>query len=318
MLIGALATSDEMRAFTRDSSRLGFQPCLGTSESVAFCHVGVVAQSACSNPAESEESPPTDTMSQASNRDREDVLSVVRRYVQLEFSIRSAAGRLAIDESRVSKDASLGVGPDCSDAELRSALRVYLIRNAVYAKPEAPEHQPTPEMGRVKQGKLHRVAPLRDVAPIVRPKSSRGSGAPQSSKRDWRASVGQKLQAMAVELIAGGVTRNEIFFRDSETNDLITVLEYIERTKQRRIIVRNQLQQARTAEQRIRSGGRNARNIRRHAEDRVRELRSLDSLLTDRIQFGVRSRAYRRGVDALLAICTATPEIERDIFGEVA
>lgn len=281
----------------------------GAEKMHSSCTVVTVAERERSAPFLNE-SPTTKRMTWTPSATREDVLKVVRKYVLLEFSIRSAAGKLAIDESRVAKNASIAVEADCSETEFRQGLQTYLLRRAIYASPEAPTHYPTYDPRHLSSDTsgrpLRRVAPLRDVAAIVRPKSSRGSGTPQTSKRDWRASVAQKLAKMGRLLMSEGIDRA----------DVLVIVE-IEKDRQRRVIVRNQLQAERSAAGRLKSGGKATKHQRHEADGRVAELRAIDASLTERIQAGVRTRAYRHGIDHLLALCTATPDIERDIFGEI-
>lgn len=237
--------------------------------------------------------PPT-RMTWTPTATRADVVRMVARYVRLEFSIRSGAGNLVIDESRTAKRRSAKIDLDnLSYEETMDAIVVGQLRQAIYAKPEAPQHLSTHPDSRGYYP-LRRVAPLRDVADIIRSRHKVGGGSQQHDAREWRATVAQKMQRLDRGAEADLLEAEHLRLGLKET--------------------RNKLEQERRTAGRLKNGGRNARNLRRHADTRVDELRSKEQRDAERLKFIVRTSAYRDGIDALLEICTETEEVETYLF----
>lgn len=226
---------------------------------------------------------------------RADVIRLVARYLRLEFSIRSAAGRLVIDETRMPRKRSVAFDISAaSDAEIWDALRTSNIRRAVYAKPTDPALEVQPdEFG----NHARRVAPLAEVARIVKVRSTRTTGSGRSDARDWRATVAQKL---------GSIPQDE-------ARALLTA----ERLRIALVTTRNRLEEARRIRERLRGGARGARTDRRKVDERISDLRSREQADDTRLQELVRSSSYRAGVRHLLNACTRTEEIESYLFGTV-
>jgi hypothetical protein len=224
---------------------------------------------------------------------RTDVIRMVARYVNSEFSIRSTAGKLVIDEGRLARKRGADVDLDrATMPEVLDAIRTAEIRRAVYA-PRRRRFDVRGERG----GTLICVAPGRDVAQIVSGRPTRSSVDVVDS-RNWRAHVASMLAKIPKDeeaaLLGGAEIRNRL------------------------LEVRNQLEQTRTEAERLKRGGRAARNLRRHADERVAELRSRESFESDRLKRLVRSTAYRHGVDHLLIECTRSRENEAYCFGDAA
>lgn len=229
------------------------------------------------------------TMDWTPRATREDVFDVVSRFVRTKFELR-ASKLSAIDESRPQrgrvKKLKMSDLWEMSWPQMVDAVRTTEMRLAVYAAPErAPERD-------AKGEPLNSVAPIRDVAPIVRGKCTR-PGVQHASIRDWRDTVGSKIKEAGAEILVEA-----------------------EEHRQARIIERNRLAAARSEVERFRGGGRNARNLRRHAEERVAELKAKVAYHSDRISDLARTADYRNAPDRLLRLCTATEAIERDIFGD--
>lgn len=240
--------------------------------------------------------PADNSMTWTPSATRADVVRMVARYVRLAFSIRSAAGRLAIDESRISRRRTEQDPIDIMEmswVEIVEAQRYGKLRAAVMAAPERRHDVRSTVTG----DPLRCVAPTRDVAPIVRGRAH-GSGNPATGTdaRNWRATVAQKLARIP----------------RPQAEALLEVANLRMRQEE----VTNQLDAVSRAERRMKSGGRNARNIRRHAAARVDELRSQKTAFSDRLARVVRTNLYRQGVDNLLTVCTKTAEIEQYLLLE--
>lgn len=223
---------------------------------------------------------------------RADVVRLVARYVQIEyFGIRSAAGRIAIDDSRLTKRRAAGKIDleSASKAEVLDAIRNADIRRAVYA----PVTRPVilGERG----DPLNFVMPVRSVAQIVRVKSHSSAtlAATDRPPQLWKSTIANKLAKLSKE-------------------EQLSLIE-AENLRLALRIIANQLQAVRSEIERLKSG--KAKNLRRHAEQRRAELRSLEQLRTERLDGIVRGETYRAALDNLLRVCTETEEIEQICFG---
>jgi hypothetical protein len=231
------------------------------------------------------------TMTESGAPVRADVERMLERYVRLEyFGVRSAAGAMVIDESRVSKKA-VSLREDASEAETLDAIHTALIRRAVYA----------PHARRIERGRDGR--PLNTVArgsrDVVSGKGRGGSGTPAATDRGaqlWKASVAAKLRA-----IPKGEERAVI-------QVAVLRLQLVE--------IRNQLQSARSEVERLKGAKREARNLRRHAEHRRAELRSREEMKSDQLCRLVRTRLYRDGWTRLWYLVTADAEVRAYLFRE--
>jgi hypothetical protein len=194
--------------------------------------------------------------------------------------------RRLLKRQLVNVDLETASGPEVLDAIYAAS-----IRRAVFAAPTAPV------VFSDKTGQpLRRVAPARDVAHIVRPKSKHASSSTTDDIRNWRATVAQKLHTLTREQQA-------------------TLLE-VAKIRIELGLITNQLAAARSETGRLRRGGREARKLRAHAEDRVAKLRLREASLSDRKNTLVRTAAHRRGLDGLVIACTETLEIEEYCFRE--
>jgi hypothetical protein len=107
---------------------------------------------------------------------RTDVIRMVARYVNSEFSIRSTAGKLVIDEGRLARKRGADVDLDrATMPEVLDAIRTAEIRRAVYA-PRRRRFDVRGERG----GTLICVAPGRDVAQIVSGRPTRSGVDPST------------------------------------------------------------------------------------------------------------------------------------------
>lgn len=259
-----------------------------------FAIVGVGAESASLTPAEAAQ-PHTTHMSWTPTRTREDVVRMLMRFVDKEFSPRSAAGKMAIDESRTRNIRAV----DMSPVEFQGALRAAVISLLAAARPDAPVVRATAPSSGGEYHKLRSVAPLRSVAQVVTAKSTRCGAYPAAGAREWRATVAQQLRKIDVTGAEGVALVKAARLR----------LDLIE--------IRNALQAASTKAERQRGGKKaqrgNARAVADRRKDAVREIEETKSAELASL---VKTRAYLRGTDHLLAACTATEEIETYIFGE--
>jgi uncharacterized small protein (DUF1192 family) len=226
-----------------------------------------------------------------------DVLRMVAKYVERQFSLPSAAGRMAIDESRVTRRKVGNIDlEDLSLAEALDAIKTATIRRAVYAAPSMPRPR-----GRDGQP-INRVIGIREVAAIVKPRSKMGGGRPQVSVRDWCGTIAQKV-------------------KEAGAGDLVTVAKI----RQERGEKKNQLSAAERVKRRMKNGptpsGKHDRERHferlRACEERIAELRAEILRLSAEISDITRTQAYRDAPDALLVVCTETAEIEAYIFGEL-
>lgn len=225
---------------------------------------------------------------------RSDVLRMVQRYVEKEFSIRSAAGKLVIDEGRLARKRGSDIDIDIDRAtapEILDAIRTAEIRRAVYA----PISKRTDVLGR--DGRpMRAVAPRRAVAAIVNVHPTRSSAGDGNDERNWRANVAAMLakipRAEEMALLGGA------------------------RLRQHLQEIRNLLEQDRSELERLKRGSRHARNLRRLVEIRVSQKRAAETAKGAELKNLVRSAEYRDGVDHLLDVCTRSREIERYCFGE--
>jgi hypothetical protein len=222
---------------------------------------------------------------------RRRVERMIDAYVRLEFSMRSAAGRMVVDETRLLKKRRVDVDLDtASETEVLDAIYRASIRRAVFAPPSAPVYtnrDGTP---------MRRVVPARDVANIIRSRSSHGASGCGDDVRNWRGTVAQKLSQLT---------------REQQS----AVLEVAKLRLELRL-VSNQLAAARSSVGRLKRGGRDARALRARAEARVLELRTREVAIADRKKTVARSGAHRTAIDRLVVICTKTPEIEAYCFRE--
>ncbi len=252
-----------------------------------FATVSVSARDAG---APSEATPP-DTVEMVEQRTpvRADVVRMLSLYVYLKQSagLRSAASRLAIHDSRLVREDELIDLDGLTYVEGLDAIYAAYIRHVVYAPPARRTF-----VGATGQP-LNAVAPA--VEPIVRGRPKLRSRSPESRARSWMLTVDAKLRRIPRE-------------------SAVALLE-VEFIRFELVEIRNRLQAERTTVQRLHGGGRNARNLRRHAEQRVSELRSREILLSDRLKSLVRQRIYTDGLDLLWEACTQTPEIEAECFG---
>jgi hypothetical protein len=260
-----------------------------------FATVPMVRQ-ALSTPAEAAQSDTDNVMGEQRTVVRSAVVRMVARYVALRQRgrIRSAAGQIAIDESRTGRlritDADLD---GLTDVQTLDLIALASLRRAIYAAPEKRTDV------RYASGNLMRsVAPLRVIAQIVRSRPARHSASsPEDSELNlWLTTVASKLHHIPRE--------NALAILEAETRRF------------RLVEIRNELQAARSAVQRFRSGGKNAKNLRRLADERVAEIRSREAFESDRLTRLVRTRLYKDGLELLWRVCTETPEIEAYCFGE--
>jgi hypothetical protein len=215
---------------------------------------------------------------------------MVARFVRLEFSIRSMAGKLVVDETRLprpkrSDRAEIDLD-SLSPVETLDAIVTAIMRRAIYATPEAPKHYT--DSGEL----LRRVAPLRDVVPVVRSKGRRGSSSGRNDARDWRGTVAQKLQRIPRDQAAALVCAEKLRLELRET--------------------RNKLAGAISDAKRLRG----SRRKRTHLDSLIEDLRSTERKQRAARREFVESDAYDAGIDNLFAVCTETAEVERECFGE--
>jgi hypothetical protein len=235
-------------------------------------------------------------MSWTPTRTREDVVHVVKRFVAKEFTPRSAAGKIAIDESRTRRDRPVR---DMSETEFRGEIRAALLSLLAGASPSAPVVRSTTLAADGSYPALRRVAPLRDVAAIVRGRHGRGGSVPAAGAREWRATVAQKLRSIDPTGAEGFALVRAARLR----------LDLIE--------IRNALQAVSTKAERQRGGKKAKRGTARAGADLQRDaVKALEEAKSAELASLVKTRAYLRGVDHFLAACTATEEIETYIFGE--
>ena len=230
------------------------------------------------------------TMTWTPSATRADVERVVARYVRMEFSIPSQAGRVVIHDSRAAQKQSLQVGADCSDAEFLDALRLTILRRAIYAKPRDPKFD-------VQDGALlHRVVPLRDSAQVVRSRPSRQAGQDASNARDWRATIAQKLAKLS---------RKEA--------DALTEVETLRIALQE---TGNLLEAARSTAERLKAGRRRARHnaAASSVASIIVALEARERVSASRLSRLLAAPDHQRGLDQLLAICTETRDIEAYVF----
>lgn len=221
---------------------------------------------------------------------------MIARYVRLEFSMRSAVGRMALDETRLLKKQSVDIDfESATSAEVLDAIYAQAIRRAVFARPEAPIVFGSQKHGD-KYERLRRVIPAKDVAQIVRPKSKHGSSDGGCDVREWRATVAQKLARLP----------------KAESSALLEVANI----RVELGVIVNQLAAARSESGRLKRGGRDARNLKRHAEERVSELKSRETMLSDRRDKVLRGDLYLGGLDHLVTICTVSAEVEAYCFAD--
>jgi hypothetical protein len=214
---------------------------------------------------------------------------MVAQYVRLEFSMRSAAGRMVIDETRLFRRQRVEIDLEIATmVEVLDAIHSASIRRAVFTPPAAPI------VRNEKGAELRRVMSAKDVAQIVRLKSMHGHHPePTGDVREWCATVAQKLARLPKD-------------------ERYALLE-IPKIREHLVINGNQLCAARSESGRLKRG---ARYLRRNAEARVAELRSREAMLGERRDRLIRSRAYRIGLDHLVLVCTETADIEAYCFGE--
>lgn len=237
---------------------------------------------------------------------REDVVRMLKRYVRMEyFGIRSGAGRLVIDESRMPRKGR-GMPPaevrefiqTASKVEILDAIATADLRRAAYAPTARRAECSTP--GRfATEGPLHCVAPRRDVSNVVSIKSRMGGNAAAATDRDpqlWKSTVAAKL-AKIPKLEQRAVV-----------SAAILRLELIE--------IRNALQQTRTAVERLRGGRKKARAEYHPAENRRTELAISEEKKSDQLKALVRTRLYRDGLDRLWYLCAVDEAVRVYVFRE--
>lgn len=221
------------------------------------------------------------------------VVRMLIRFRTNEFSLPSVAGKIAtVHDSRVPKqrrrsepvDLESLSGPQVLDLVYNSDLR-----RKVWCRPEARVYRTTSGEA------MHNVIDRDTAAMIVRPRPRRGSGSVNTSRRDWRADVGRMLSKLQGEY---------------ETEVLAATDIRIELQK-----LENELSRVRSAANRLKSGGRAVRNLRRHAVERVSELDSQRRLQKDRLSEITRTKEYRRGMRQLLNACAANEDLELYFFG---
>ena len=216
---------------------------------------------------------------------------MVARYLRLTFEMRSAAGRMVVDETRKLGKCRVEIDlEEATRAEVLDAIWTSSIRRAVYATVKAPI-----VFGSKTNEPIRRVVPARDAVQVIRSKAKRSGPTPLYDVRDWHADVYGQLQAL----------------QEDERSALLEVAAI----RDELVILVNHLAAARSESGRLKHGGRNARNLRRHADLRVSELRSRETMLSDRRNHLIRGRAYRDGLENLVAGCTRTPEKEAYYFG---
>jgi hypothetical protein len=237
---------------------------------------------------------PQKPMTWTPTADRADVIRMVQKYVEKDFSIRSTAGKLVIHEGRLARKRGADIDIDrTSGPEILDAIQTAEIRRAVYAPP------PRRTDVRGRDGEPMRiVAPLRDLTQVVTGRPTRSGDVGSTDVRNWRAQVASMLSEIG---------------RDEQAALIIGAKIRIELQT-----LRNQLEQARSEAGRLKAGGRKARDLRRQADARVADLWSREASESDRLKRLVRSSPYRHGVDHLLIVCTKSREREAYCFGDVA
>lgn len=270
---------------------------------------------------------------------RADVLRMVRRYVELTYSIRSCAGRMAIDETRVVKrrDAKSGIMESSevgalSWPEFLDVIKNGVIRKAVTALPEArtdvtrPASGPEVEeafasyrevtrseessdedcgaalalvMSAVRGKPMRCVAPRRDVSPMVRPKAR--SGVSSSNGNDIRNWLAQV---------------NRMFGSREQKHALIEAVTLWSELA----AITNALAAARSA--RERQGGKKRIKRSKHTapsvRDEVARLQSLEREIVVRLDAVLQSNHFRDGMEYTLRACTASRDVEAECFGMAA
>ena len=225
-----------------------------------------------------------------------DVVRMIAKYVERQFSLPSAAGKMAIDESRVARRQIGPIDLEGGHAEVLDRIAAAYIRRVVTALPERRHEKPTPRPGYEYEQSvpLRNVAPRRDVAQMVKPRSKMGGGRPQVSVRDWCGTIAQKVK----EAEAGSLVKIEVL-------------------RQKRRERRNQLADTERACRRMKILGKATAAARLEREAEAAALRGDIRDLSDQISEIARTKAYRDAPDALLRVCTETAEIEAYCFGEI-
>jgi hypothetical protein len=238
---------------------------------------------------------------------REDVVRMLKRFVEVEyFGVRSGSGRLVIDESRMPRKRRGQTAEEirefvatASAPEVMDAIVTANIRRAVYASPAARNEAPTPGPFVMPGDRLHCVAPRNDVSNVVSIKAGRGGNAAAATDRDaqlWKSTVAAKL-ARIPKVEQRAVISAEILR-----------LELVE--------IRNALQAARTAVERLRGGKKRARVEHRPAEDRRSALAAIEEKKSDQLKALVRTTVYRDGLDRLWYLCAADEAVRVYMFRE--
>jgi len=228
---------------------------------------------------------------------RSDVVRMIRRYKEREFSIPSAAGKIAIDETRVVKRGRRGAEVDVMDAswaEIIDSARNWQIRQAV----TAPVARRTDVKGSAEWNRDHIlrcVAPRRSVAPIVKVKSSRRGGLSEADAdvRAWRDTVTNKLARIPRVEASALLEAEELRLKLIETSNRLTA-------------ARSDLRRA--------TGG------RRRAPDADLHVIVVALFISEerdhlsRLRAIVHSTEYDSGIDHLLEVCTVSRDVEEYCF----
>lgn len=226
---------------------------------------------------------------------RSDVVRMLSRYVLLsgESSMRSIAGRIAIDETRVGRQRPgselVAELEGLSYVEALDAFARAYLRKALYAQPELPQHLVDDE-GRPRP----RTMPRRDAVQIVRGRPSRHA-ASGNSARDFTATVAMKLARLP---------------RSSE----VAVVR-AEQIKLERVVLGNQLQRCRSEHGRLAGGGKNAKRLRAEKGAEIATLRAREEAFDIELRSLTRTLVYRRGLELLAVYCTEAADVEAICFG---
>jgi len=254
---------------------------------------------------------------------------MIRLYKEREFSIPSAAGKIAIDETRILRRRGRFDEVDLAEmswSDMLAVCRNGKIREAVTAPPERRTDvtYPTSEtetrealasyrevvrsesctdekrssalsmmMGALRGKPMRCVAPRRAVAPIVKLRPTRGGATyADSDVRAWRDTVTNKLARIR---------------RDEERALLLA-----EDLRSKLIETTNRLAAKRSETQRS-SGGRR-RTCDQLSAPVVLLLEVDERRLLDDLSSIENSTTYSNAIDNLLAVCTVSREVEEYCF----
>lgn len=233
---------------------------------------------------------------------RKDVERVLDLYVRIEyFSSGSAAGRIVIDESRVPHRRPKRTVRAPETIEERDAQRITELRRAIYAPPSDPKLD-------VQGGAdLRRVAPLRDVAQVVKPHSRHAVGLPHTDRRTqlWKSTVATKLARMnrACGLCRSGCRHAKVLLEAAAIRVQLEAARNVARVCERDV-------GSRTRRRRLGELG-----VRR-AEAKRAEAREASSELSSRRISITRSSLYGEALELFYLVCSDTVATRAYVFRE--